>query len=49
MSPVIAVSLSTFLVENAVLPDVFTAIMDKKLNLYGFAGCLGRFDLGGGP
>ena len=49
VSPVIAVSLSTFLVENAVLPDVFTAIMDKKLNLYGFAGCLGRFDLGGGP
>jgi len=49
VSPVIAVSLSTFLVENAVMPDAFTSIMDKKLNLYGFAGCLGRFDLGGGP
>jgi hypothetical protein len=48
VAPVIAVSLSTFLVENAVMPDDFTPVMDKRLNLYGFAGCLGRFDVGGG-
>lgn len=46
-APVIALSLSTFLVENAVMPDDFTPVMDKRLNLYGFAGCLGRFDIGG--
>ena len=49
VSPVIAVSLSTFLVENAVMPGDFTVVEDKRLNLYGFAGVLGRFDLGGGP
>jgi hypothetical protein len=48
IAPVIAASLSTFLVENTVMPDDFTPVMDKRLNLYGFAGCLGRFDIGGG-
>jgi hypothetical protein len=47
IAPAIAVSLSTFLVENAAMPDAFTSVMDKRLNLYGFAGCLGRFDIGG--
>lgn len=47
VAPVIAASLSTFLVENAVMADDFTPILDKRLNLYGFAGCIGRFDLGG--
>lgn len=47
VAPVIAVSLSMFLVENAVMPDDFTSVEDKQLNLYGFAGFLGRFDLGG--
>lgn len=48
IAPVISASLSTFLVENAVMPGDFTPVMDKRLNLYGFAGCLGRFDLLGG-
>jgi hypothetical protein len=47
VSPVIAASLSTFLVENSVMPNDFTMVSDKRLNLYGFAGCLGRFDIGG--
>jgi hypothetical protein len=47
IAPVISASLSMFLVENAVMPDDFTLVQDKRLNLYGFAGVLGRFDLGG--
>ena len=47
VAPVIAVSLSMFLVENAAMPDDLTSVEDKQLNLYGFAGFLGRFDLGG--
>lgn len=47
VAPVISASLSMFLVENAVMPDDFTPVQDKRLNLYGFAGVLGRFDLGG--
>jgi hypothetical protein len=46
VAPVISASLSIFLVENAAMPDDFTAVQDKRLNLYGFAGVLGRFDLG---
>jgi hypothetical protein len=46
VAPVISASLSVFLVENAVMPDGFTAVENKRLNLYGFAGVLGRFDLG---
>lgn len=46
IAPVIAASLSVFLVENAVMPE-FTQVQDKRLNLYGFTGVLGRFDLGG--
>jgi hypothetical protein len=46
VAPVISASLSMFLVENAAMPDDFTAVQDKRLNLYGFAGVLGRFDLG---
>jgi hypothetical protein len=47
VAPVIAASLSVFLVENAVMPMDFTAVQDKRLNLYGFTGFLGRFDVGG--
>ncbi|HEX3765910.1 MAG TPA: hypothetical protein VHW23_44740 [Kofleriaceae bacterium] len=47
IAPVISASVSTFLVENAVMPDEFTQVQDKRLNLYGFAGVLGRFDFGG--
>jgi hypothetical protein len=47
VAPVISASLSMFVVENAVMPDDFTLVQDKRLNLYGFAGVLGRFDLGG--
>lgn len=46
VSPVISASLSMFLVESATMPDDFTPVQDKRLNLYGFAGFLGRFDLG---
>ncbi|TMQ20067.1 MAG: hypothetical protein E6J91_04740 [Deltaproteobacteria bacterium] len=46
IAPVVAASLSVFLVENAVMPE-FTSVQDKRLNLYGFTGLLGRFDLGG--
>jgi hypothetical protein len=46
IAPVISASLSMFLVENAAMPDDFTVVEDKRLNLYGFAGILGRFDLG---
>lgn len=46
VAPVISASLSIFLVENAAMPDDFTVVQDKRLNLYGFAGVLGRFDLG---
>jgi hypothetical protein len=47
VAPVVAASLSVFLVENAVMPMAFTLVQDKRLNLYGFTGLLGRFDLGG--
>lgn len=47
IAPVIAASLSVFLVENAVMPMDFTLVQDKRLNLYGFTGLLGRFDVGG--
>jgi hypothetical protein len=46
VAPVVAASLSIFLVENAVMPE-FTSVQDKRLNLYGFTGFMGRFDLGG--
>lgn len=46
VAPVISASLSIFLVENAAMPADFTPVQDKRLNLYGFAGFLGRFDLG---
>lgn len=47
VAPVVAASLSLFLFENAVMPMDFTVVQDKRLNLYGFTGLLGRFDLGG--
>ncbi|HEY0476038.1 MAG TPA: hypothetical protein VGD37_00855 [Kofleriaceae bacterium] len=47
VAPVVAASLSLFLYENAVMAMDFTLVQDKRLNLYGFTGLLGRFDLGG--
>jgi hypothetical protein len=45
IAPVIAASLSIFLIESAAMPE-FTSVQDKRLNLYGFAGFMGRFDIG---
>ncbi|MEO7730443.1 MAG: hypothetical protein ABIY55_05685 [Kofleriaceae bacterium] len=46
ITPVIGVSASVFLVEDGPMTES-TSIQDKKLNLYGFTGLLGRFDIGG--
>jgi len=46
VTPVVGVSASVFLVEHGAMPEL-SSIADKKLNLYGFTGLLGRFDLGG--
>lgn len=48
IAPVIGASLSMFVAEDG--PDTmdYTEITDKKLNVTGFAGLSGRFDLGGG-
>jgi hypothetical protein len=47
ITPVVGASASMFLVEDAAMPSNFTAVHDHRLNLYGFTGILGRFDLGG--
>jgi hypothetical protein len=47
ITPVLGVSTSLFLVEDAAMPSNFTAVHDNRLNLYGFTGILGRFNLGG--
>jgi len=47
ITPVIGASASVFLVENAATGGELTSIDDKQLNVYGFTGLLGRFDLGG--
>jgi len=47
VAPVVGASASLFLVENAAMPSDFTSVRDRRLNLYGFTGVLGRFDLGG--
>jgi hypothetical protein len=47
ITPVVGASASVFLVDDAAMPSDFTAIHDNQLNLYGFTGVLGRFDLGG--
>jgi hypothetical protein len=47
ITPVIGASASMFLVEDVAMPGELSAVQDKQLNLYGFTGLLGRFDLGG--
>jgi hypothetical protein len=47
VTPVIGASASVFLVEDAAMPSMFSAVKDNRLNLYGYSGLLGRFDLGG--
>ena len=46
ITPVIGASASMFLVEDGPMSDL-TSIHDKQLDLYGFTGVLGRFDIGG--
>jgi hypothetical protein len=47
ISPVVGASASVFLVEDAAMPGELTGVHDRQLNLYGFTGIAGRFDLGG--
>jgi hypothetical protein len=47
IAPVIGGSLSMFVSQDSPMTDSFTEIHDKKVNLTGFAGLSGRFDLGG--
>ncbi len=46
ITPVIGASASIFLVEDGGMSERMS-IDDKELNLYGFTGLFGRFDLGG--
>jgi hypothetical protein len=47
ISPVIGGSLSMFVSQDSPMTTDYTEIADKKVNLTGFAGLSGRFDLGG--
>jgi len=47
ISPVIGASAAMFLAQDTMTTDGLTAVHDNRLNLYGFTGVLGRFDLGG--
>ena len=47
VASVIGASASVFVVENAAMESSLTAVHDNRLNLYGFTGVLGRFDIGG--
>jgi hypothetical protein len=47
IAPVIGASASVFLVEHGAALEGLTAVHDNRLNMYGFTGVLGRFDLGG--
>jgi hypothetical protein len=46
IAPVIGASASLFLVDNTGMTADFTALHDNRLNLYGYTGLAGRFDLG---
>lgn len=46
IAPVAGVSASTFLVEDSAM-DGLVRIHDRELDVFGFTGLLGRFDLGG--
>lgn len=47
IAPVIGGSLSMFVSQDSPMTTSYTEIADKKVNLTGFAGLAGRFDLGG--
>jgi len=47
ITPVVGASASTFLVEDGPLSDGLTRVRDNQLDVYGFTGVLGRFDIGG--
>jgi hypothetical protein len=47
ISPVVGASASMFVAEDGPMTDGLRQIDDKQLNVYGFTGVLGRFDLGG--
>jgi hypothetical protein len=46
ISPVIGASASVFVVEGNPMAPGLTTIHDNRLNLYGYTGLAGRFDLG---
>ncbi|HEY6177361.1 MAG TPA: hypothetical protein VIX73_23050 [Kofleriaceae bacterium] len=47
ISPVIGGSLAMFISQDSAMTTDLTEIQDKKVNVTGFAGLSGRFDLGG--
>lgn len=48
ISPVIGGSATLFVSEDSPMTTDYTEIHDKKVNVSGFAGIAGRFDIGGG-
>jgi hypothetical protein len=47
IAPILGVSATLFLREGADMAPELTEVRDNRLNLYGFTGILGRFDIGG--
>ncbi|MGN6105249.1 MAG: hypothetical protein ACTHU0_09115 [Kofleriaceae bacterium] len=47
ISPVVGASVSMFLASDSPMTEDYDEINDKKVNFQGFAGLVGRFDLGG--
>jgi hypothetical protein len=47
VSPVIGASASLFVAQDSVTTNGLMALHDNRLNLYGFTGLVGRFDVGG--
>jgi len=47
IAPVVGASLSLFVSQDSPMTTDYTEIQDKQVNLTGFAGLSGRFDLGG--
>jgi hypothetical protein len=47
IAPVVGGTLSMFLAEDSAMTTDLTEIHDKKVNVTGFVGLAGRFDLGG--
>jgi hypothetical protein len=47
IAPIVGVSASLFVREGADMATELTKVRDNRLNVYGFTGVLGRFDIGG--